>query len=134
MVEIMRHVVAGGTAQRLHYRYQLPGDIIGKTGTTQNNSDGWFMGAYPDLVAGSWVGCDDRYLRFNSTNLGQGASTALPVWALFFQKVIADSSLLQEVDVNKRFAPPTDGSEAAIVNCRGQKSVRNAVDAANEYE
>lgn len=134
MVEIMRHVVAGGTAQRLHYRYQLPGDIIGKTGTTQNNSDGWFMGAYPDLVAGSWVGCDDRYLRFNSTNLGQGASTALPVWALFFQKVIADSSLLQEVDVNKRFAPPTDGSEAAIVNCRGQKSVRNAVDAADEYE
>ena len=134
MVEIMRHVVAGGTAQRLNYRYQLKGDIIGKTGTTQNNSDGWFMGAYPDLVAGSWVGCDDRYIRFNSTQLGQGASTALPVWALFFQKVIADSNLLKEVDTEKRFVPPSDGSESAIINCINRKSIRQSVDAASEYE
>ena len=65
----------------------------GKTGTTQNNADGWFMGLTPNLVAGCWVGGEERSVHFNSTNEGQGASMALPIWGKFFQKVYADASL-----------------------------------------
>jgi len=67
--------------------------IAGKTGTTQNNSDGWFMGLTPDLVTGVWVGADERSVRFNSTTIGQGANTALPVWGYYMQKVKADTKL-----------------------------------------
>ena len=67
--------------------------IAGKTGTTQNNSDGWFMGLTPDLVTGVWVGADERSIRFTSTLYGQGANTALPVWGYYMQKVKADTKL-----------------------------------------
>jgi len=67
--------------------------IAGKTGTTQNNSDGWFMGLTPDLVTGVWVGADERAVRFATTTMGQGANTALPVWGYYMQKVKADSTL-----------------------------------------
>ncbi len=67
--------------------------IAGKTGTTQNNSDGWFMGITRDLVAGCWVGAEDRAVRFTETALGQGANTALPIWGYFMKKVLADSTL-----------------------------------------
>lgn len=109
MVDLLRNVVNGGTASRLRYKFKLFNDIIGKTGTTQNYSDGWFMGATPDLVAGSWVGCDDRYIRFASMQNGQGASTALPIWGKFFQKVFADSARFgQEVNYYSRFEAPKD--------------------------
>lgn len=94
MIELLRGVVRSGTGMRLRFKYNLLGDIIGKTGTTQNNSDGWFVGATPDLLAGSWVGCEDRYIRFRSMAYGQGASTALPIWAKFMQKVYSDSAHL----------------------------------------
>lgn len=107
MDELMRNVVNGGTGARLRYRFKLTADIIGKTGTTQNYSDGWFIGCTPDLVAGSWVGCEDRYIRFNSMQNGQGASTALPIWAKFFQKVYADSTNFgEEINQSHRFMPP----------------------------
>jgi len=67
--------------------------IAGKTGTTQNNSDGWFMGITRDLVTGVWVGADERAIRFATTNMGQGANTALPVWGYYMQKVMADKRL-----------------------------------------
>lgn len=67
--------------------------IAGKTGTTQNNSDGWFMGITPDLVTGVWVGAEDRSIRFATTDMGQGANTALPIWGYYMQKVHADSSI-----------------------------------------
>jgi len=67
--------------------------IAGKTGTTQNNSDGWFMGITPDLVTGVWVGADERSIRFATTAMGQGANTALPIWGYYMQKVHADSTL-----------------------------------------
>ena len=109
MVEMLRNVINNGTAVRLRYRFKLPGDIIGKTGTTQNYSDGWFMGATPDLVAGSWVGCDDRYIRFKSMENGQGASTALPIWAKFFQKVYADSAHFKsQISPEHKFAEPEE--------------------------
>lgn len=89
-VELMKGVVEGGTAARLRGRYKLTNPIAGKTGTTQNNSDGWFMGLTPELVAGVWVGCEDRSAHFRTTALGQGANTALPIWGLFMQKIYAD--------------------------------------------
>ena len=93
MIQLMRGVVDYGTGARLRFRYGLKNEIAGKTGTTQNNADGWFMGLTPDLAAGCWTGGEDRSIHFNSTNEGQGASMALPIWAKFFQKVYADPSL-----------------------------------------
>lgn len=107
MVEMLRSVVSGGTAARLRYRWKLTADMLGKTGTTQNYSDGWFIGCTPDLIAGSWTGCDDRYLRFHSMENGQGASTALPVWAKFFTKVYSDSlNFKNEISPTSRFKEP----------------------------
>jgi penicillin-binding protein 1A len=83
----------GGTAGRLRGKYRFTNQIAGKTGTTQNNSDGWFMGMTPNLVSGAWVGNDDRRLRFSSTTNGQGANTGLPIWAIFMKYVIADRSI-----------------------------------------
>ena len=67
--------------------------VAGKTGTTQNNSDGWFMGVTPDLVTGVWVGAEDRGVHFRTTYYGQGANTALPVFAYYMKKVYQDKSL-----------------------------------------
>ena len=93
MIQLMRGVVDGGTGSRLRSRYKLFNEIAGKTGTTQNNADGWFMGLTPELVAGCWTGGEERSVHFNSTNEGQGASMALPIWGKFFQKIYADKSL-----------------------------------------
>lgn len=93
MISMLRSVVEGGTAGRLRYEFKLMGDIGGKTGTTNNNSDGWFIGITPELVSGCWVGGEDRDIHFDSTSLGQGASTALPVWAYYMQLVYADKKL-----------------------------------------
>jgi penicillin-binding protein 1A len=91
MVLMMKGVTEIGTAKRLRYRYGLDGEMAGKTGTTNNQADAWFIGYTPQLLAGAWVGCDDRFLRFSSTGQGQGAAAALPIWAYFFKKVIGDS-------------------------------------------
>ena len=101
MQDMLKYVVDAGTAQRLRYAYGLSGNIGGKTGTTQSNADGWFIGITPDLIAGCWVGCEDRLVRFRSTGLGQGASMALPIWGKFFSKVSNDKSL--NIDLNKNF-------------------------------
>jgi penicillin-binding protein 1A len=93
MIQLMRGVVDGGTGQRLRFRYKLYNQIAGKTGTTQRNADGWFMGLTPELVAGVWVGGEDRSIHFNSMVEGQGASMALPIWGKFFNNVYADKKL-----------------------------------------
>ncbi|MDP4292253.1 MAG: penicillin-binding transpeptidase domain-containing protein, partial [Bacteroidota bacterium] len=93
MLTLMKGVVETGTGIRLRYKYKLMNPIAGKTGTTQNNSDGWFMGLTPDLVTGIWVGAEDRSVHFRSMNLGQGANTALPIWALYMQKVYNDPEI-----------------------------------------
>ncbi|MFA6923240.1 MAG: transglycosylase domain-containing protein [Bacteroidales bacterium] len=93
MLDLMKGVCLWGTGARLRYKYNLSNPIAGKTGTTQNNSDGWFMGVVPQLVTGVWVGCEDRSVHFRSTDLGQGATMALPIWALYMKKVYADKSL-----------------------------------------
>jgi penicillin-binding protein 1A len=93
MIQMMKAVVDGGTGYRLRFRYGLTGEIAGKTGTTNDNSDGWFIGYTPSITAGVWVGAEDRYVHFNSTSLGQGANMALPIWGLWMKKVLADGTL-----------------------------------------
>jgi penicillin-binding protein 1A len=93
MVKLLQGVVDKGTARRLRTRYNLSNEIGGKTGTTQNNSDGWFIGITPELAAGAWVGADDRAVRFRTTALGGGANSALPIWGEFFKRVYADQRL-----------------------------------------
>ncbi len=93
MLSLMKGVVDLGTGRRLRFRYHMSYPLAGKTGTTDNNSDGWFMGLTPDLVTGLWVGAEDRSVHFRSTHLGQGANMALPIWALYMQKVYADNSI-----------------------------------------
>ncbi|MEM6764510.1 MAG: transglycosylase domain-containing protein [Bacteroidota bacterium] len=95
MVELLKGVVdePGGTASRLRYKYDFRNEIGGKTGTTQNHSDAWFVGVMPQLITGVWVGCADRRIRFERMDLGQGASQSLPIWALYMKKVLADEAL-----------------------------------------
>ena len=93
MLYMLKGVVEGGTAGRLRYKYNIPGDIAGKTGTTNNNSDAWFMGITPTLVSGCWVGGEDRDIHFTMTSMGQGAAGALPVWAYYMKRVYNDKRL-----------------------------------------
>ena len=93
MLYMLKAVVDGGTAGRLRFRYGLNNELAGKTGTTNNNSDAWFMGLTPKLVSGVWVGGDDRDIHFDSMAMGQGATMALPIFALYMQQIYKDSSL-----------------------------------------
>ena len=93
VLELMKGVVDGGTGGRLRFRYGLTSTIAGKTGTTDNNSDGWFIGLNPKLATAVWVGGELRSIHFRSTALGQGASMALPVYALFMKRCEKDSKL-----------------------------------------
>ena len=108
MIQLMRGVVESGTSIRLRYKYGFDNPIAGKTGTTQNQSDGWFMGITPDLVTGVWVGCEDRAAHFRTITLGQGANMALPIWALYMQKVYSDASLKIVKNDFYKLAKPLD--------------------------
>ncbi len=123
-----------GTAMRL--RMDLPSRdydgipreyaIACKTGTTQNQSDGWFIGITPDLISGVWVGADDRSVRFNSLDLGSGTNTALPIWGYYMKDVYADSTIHIE---KERFEPPENGLNIEI-DCEtySQKNKQNESD------
>jgi len=91
MVEMLRGVVNDGTAAGLRTKYRISEDIAGKTGTTQNYTDGWFIGFTPTLVAGAWVGGDLQNIRFKNMGYGQGAYTAMPVWAGFMKSTFEDA-------------------------------------------
>lgn len=93
MLDLMKGVVQSGTGISLRLKYLLNNPIAGKTGTTQNQSDGWFIGITPELTTGVWVGAEDRSVHFRSLALGSGANTALPIWAYYMQKVLADPTL-----------------------------------------
>lgn len=94
MVNILQNVINSGTGSRLHRApYNITAVMGGKTGTTNYNADGWFMGFTPNLVSGVWVGGDERYIHFNRMAQGQGAAMALPIYGLYMKKVYADKSL-----------------------------------------
>ena len=98
MLVMMMGVVDGGTAGRLRFRYNLTGQIGAKTGTTNLNSDGWFIGFTPDLVTGVWVGGEDRDIHFGSMAMGQGATVSLPIWALYMKSLYAHPDLGYDPD------------------------------------
>ena len=101
--KMMQSTVDSGTARRIRTHYGIRHPVAGKTGTTQENADGWFVGFTPKLLAGAWVGAEERQVHFRSTRLGQGARTALPIWAKFMQGVYRDPEL--KGHVSARFAP-----------------------------
>jgi len=103
MVNMMQATVDEGTASRLRYSYGLKNDIAGKTGTTQDNKDGWFVGITPELVCVTWVGSDDHRIGFRNTGIGQGANSALPIFAKLMQKMNGNSSF--NAITNARFQP-----------------------------
>ena len=94
MTNLLRGVVIGGSGGRIRYIYEMYNEIGGKTGTTQNQSDGWFMGVTPNLVSGVWVGGEDRSIHFKGLGQGGGHNMALPVFALYMQKVYSDSTIV----------------------------------------
>ena len=104
MIYMLRSVVDGGTGGRIRRNYGLTIPVGGKTGTTNNNSDGWFMGFTPSLVSGVWVGGEDRSIHFDGILEGQGASMALPIWGLYMRKVLTDTSL--GYSANEQFEIP----------------------------
>jgi len=106
MIKMLEMVVDSGTAKRLKYGYGLYGDIAGKTGTTQNQSDGWFLGFTPNLVAGAWVGAESPRVHFRSLRLGQGSNTALPIFGEFMRSVYRDKNFRNIR--NGRFAEPSE--------------------------
>ncbi len=115
MANLMQGVVNSGTGVRLRAKYGLKGEIAGKTGTTNDQSDGWFIGYTPSLTAGVWVGAEDRQVHFESLSLGGGSNMALPIWGLFMQKVMKDGTLgVYETD--RFIAPP---GIALDLNCDG---------------
>ena len=106
VINMMKGVVDYGTARNLKLSYDITGDIAGKTGTTNSNTDAWFMGYSPQLLAGSWVGCDDQFIHFTTSNYdGQGARAAMPIWAYFYEKVSHDPNI-QSIDPSVTFAKP----------------------------
>ena len=126
MVQMMRGVVDGGTGSRLRFRYGLSGAIAGKTGTTNDNSDGWFIGYTPNITAGVWVGGEDRYVHFSSTALGQGANMALPIWGIWMKKVLADGTL--GISSNDVFPEGTN-----VSFCTGEEGENSAKSELEDY-
>jgi penicillin-binding protein 1A len=139
VIKLLEGVTEGGSGARLRtegggngynrvtgYPYVFTNPIAGKTGTTQNQSDGWFMGMVPNLTAGVWVGCEDRSARFKGITYGQGATAALPIWALFMKKCYADETLtVSKTDFERPanlsikvdcYAPPVKDTVAAEQN------------------
>ncbi|MCH4823061.1 transglycosylase domain-containing protein [Gramella lutea] len=118
MLNMMQATVNEGTASRLRYRYGLNNDIAGKTGTTQDNKDGWFVGITPNLVCVSWVGADDHRIGFRNTAIGQGANSALPIFARLMQKMNANSEFNKIT--NARFQP-LSAELAELMECPPQE-------------
>lgn len=104
MTRMMQGVVDFGTGRSMRSAYGITSEIAGKTGTTNNNADGWFIGFTPQLLGGAWVGADDPILRIANNYVGQGAQMAMPIWAYFFQEVYKDKTL--GIDRNARFVQP----------------------------
>jgi len=114
MTYMLKGVIEDGTGSRLRFKYGLNNPIGGKTGTTQENSDGWFIGITPQLVTGVWSGCEDRDIHFRSTRLGEGANSALPIFALYMKRVYANPAL--GIKKNVDFDAPKNGP-GIVLDC-----------------
>lgn len=114
MIEMMKATINSGTASRIRSTYGLKNDIAGKTGTTQNNKDAWFVALTPKMVHISWVGLDNHEIGFKNTSLGQGASAALPLFASFYQKLNAEAKFNK---ITKAKFPKPAASVLAALDC-----------------
>lgn len=112
MTRMMEGVVDFGTARSMRGAYGISSEVAGKTGTTNNNADGWFIGFTPQLLGGAWVGADDPILRISNNYVGQGAQMAMPIWAYFFQEAYKDKTL--GIDPNARFVQPESMRNAPV--------------------
>lgn len=119
MIEMMKGVVNEGTGRRLRWKYGLENDIAGKTGTTQDNKDGWFVALSPKLITLTWVGNDEHRIGFSNTTIGQGANSALPIYALYQQEMNANTRMARYTTA--RFAPPSL-RVLETLNCDQEKS------------
>lgn len=142
MINMLKGVTDFGTGIRIRNRYNLRAEIAGKTGTTNDNSDGWYIGMTPKIVAGTWVGGDEKTIHFRNTKLGSGSNMALPIYADFMHKVYADTSLHIsqderfviptsmniELDCSKYDIPPPSSNSTIIVNAEGDTIVIPATD------
>ncbi|WP_424962941.1 penicillin-binding protein 1A [Ekhidna sp.] len=113
MLHMLKGVVEMGTGRALDYELKVDNEIGAKTGTTQNASDGWFIGVTKDLVSGAWVGGDDRSIRFRQWVLGQGGRTALPIWERYMQKIYADETLGYEKGYFEKSTKPLN----TVIDC-----------------
>ena len=123
MVKLLQGVVEIGSGNRLKWKYKLTNEIAGKTGTTQNHTDGWFIGFVPNLVTGVWTGAEDSSVRFRDLNLGQGANMALPIWGLYMQKIYEKNNL----NISKEnFKIPKNGVSVNL-DCDKEKQRNNDI-------
>jgi penicillin-binding protein 1A len=132
MIDLMRGVVDAGSGGRLRWKPEyggFKGQIAAKTGTTQNHSDGWFIGITPQLVNGSWTGGELRSIHFEDMQSGQGASMALPIWGYYMRKVYADHSLPYRDEVE--FERPVGFS--VNINCDDPESIEQSLDNSEDF-
>ncbi|MEZ3550269.1 MAG: transglycosylase domain-containing protein [Muribaculaceae bacterium] len=128
ILSILLNVVDSGTAASLRGRFGISAQMGGKTGTTNSNSDSWFMGFTPDLVTGVWVGGEERYIHFNTMALGQGARAALPVYGYYMQKVYADKKLPYSQDTKFEFPADFNACEGEIIEDTGESEVEETTE------
>ncbi len=124
MLNMMRAVVQSGTSTKIWRKYKITNPVAGKTGTTNDNSDGWFIGMVPNLVTGVWVGGEERGIRFNYGGYGQGSAMALPIWGLYMKQIYQDKSL----EVSKEPFPEPDSMDGIELDCRKYKGKSEVVE------
>ncbi len=121
MVNLLEGVINRGSGARLRWKYGFNNPIAGKTGTTQNHSDGWFIAFVPNLVTGVWTGADNRSVRFRDLHLGQGAEMALPIWGEYMQKIYNSPRL----NVSNEAFPFPENGVSVTLNCDKEKEFNN---------
>ena len=121
MVKLLEGVVNRGSGGRLRWHFGFRNSIAGKTGTTQNHSDGWFVGFVPNLVTGVWTGADSRAVRFRDLNLGQGAEMALPIWGNYMKNVFQNTRL----NINNQEFPFPENGVSVTLNCEENQKLNN---------
>ncbi len=124
MIDLMRGVVDAGTSTAIRHKYKIMNPVAGKTGTTNDNSDGWFIGIVPNLVTGVWVGGEERGIRFDYGGYGQGSSMALPIWALYMQRVYRDKAL----EISTGNFPLPESMDGIEIDCSRYKEEDGATE------
>ncbi|MFY0628011.1 MAG: transglycosylase domain-containing protein [Reichenbachiella sp.] len=124
ITDMLREVIDHGTGGRIRWKYELKNELAGKTGTTQSNADGWFVGYNPKLVIGVWVGADDPRIRFRTTSLGSGSNMALPIFAKIFQEINKDQSLSE---ISQATFDELPASLAKLLDCENEKEDKSFI-------